>query len=294
VIASTVYQYDIALSFAGEDRAYVEEVATFLKGRGVRVFYDRSEEVDLWGKDLYVHLDEVYRQKSRFCVMFISENYAKKLWTNHERTSAQARAFLENKEYVLPARFDETRIPGLRPTIGYVDLSVHSPRAFARMVLQKIGPVARGPFVPDDLGRLYRRLRVRSKKAKEHVHDELQLLTEDERRLVFWIFSQGCPGDLPGNMHIHLERLERGAGFEIPRIRELAKHLSAFGFDVRVRRGRVEIEVWDNRVSEEAANITDVFEALISIIGEEHCIECGERLFLSLDFGPLSPGYPEI
>ena len=34
------YKYDIALSFAGEDREYVEKVATLLKENGVRVFYD--------------------------------------------------------------------------------------------------------------------------------------------------------------------------------------------------------------------------------------------------------------
>lgn len=59
-----------------------------------------------------MHLDEVYRKKSGFCVMFISKHYALKAWTNHERASAQARAFTENQKYVLPARLDDTEIPG--------------------------------------------------------------------------------------------------------------------------------------------------------------------------------------
>lgn len=42
--------YEVVLSFAGEDRAYVENVAEFLIARGVSVFYDRYEEVTLWGK----------------------------------------------------------------------------------------------------------------------------------------------------------------------------------------------------------------------------------------------------
>ena len=46
------YKYDIALSFAGEDREYVEKVATLLKENGVKVFYDKFEQVDLWGKDV--------------------------------------------------------------------------------------------------------------------------------------------------------------------------------------------------------------------------------------------------
>lgn len=132
------YDYDVALSFAGEDRKYVERVAEILKEYGIRVFYDRFEEIDSWGKDLYVHLDEVYRLKARYCVMFISEHYATKLWTNHERKSAQARAFQEREAYILPARFDDTEIPGIRPTVGYVDLRNTSPSQLAEKIIAKL------------------------------------------------------------------------------------------------------------------------------------------------------------
>ena len=138
------HEYDVALSFAGEDRAYVEAVAGELERTGVRVFYDASEEAVLWGKDLYTHLDEIYRNRARYCVMFISENYARKLWTNHERESAQARAFQQHEEYILPARFDGTEIPGVRPTTGYIDLQGRTPADLARLVLQKLGRPAAG------------------------------------------------------------------------------------------------------------------------------------------------------
>jgi len=32
----------------------------------------------------------------------------------------RARAFEENKEYILPVRLDDTEIPGIKPTIGYI------------------------------------------------------------------------------------------------------------------------------------------------------------------------------
>src|SRR5207244_3233712 len=110
------YDYDVTLSFAGEDRAYVEQVAAALYALGIRVFYDRYEQVDLWGKDLYTHLDDVYRKRARYCVVFISRHYGEKLWPNHERKSAQARAFEETSEYILPIRFDATEVPGMLPT----------------------------------------------------------------------------------------------------------------------------------------------------------------------------------
>ena len=133
------FQYDVALSFAGEDRPYVDSVAEHLTLAGVRVFYDKYEQPALWGTDLYQRLDEVYRRKAKYCVMFISQAYRDKIWTNHELKSAQARAFQESKEYILPARFDDTDIPGIRATLGYVDLRQKTPQELAEMVLAKLG-----------------------------------------------------------------------------------------------------------------------------------------------------------
>jgi hypothetical protein len=131
-------RYDVALSFAGEDRAYVEAVADGLRQSGVRVFYDAYEEASLWGKDLYVHLRSVYQDEARFTVMFISSHFAAKMWTNHERQNAQARAFSESNEYILPARFDDTEIPGILPTVAYVDLRKKTPSGLCELILGKL------------------------------------------------------------------------------------------------------------------------------------------------------------
>lgn len=130
--------YQVALSFAGEDRPYVEQVARCLRTRGIRVFYDGYEEASLWGKDLYVHLRKVYQKNAAFTVMFISKHYAAKLWTNHERQSAQARAFEESREYVLPVRFDNTDVPGLPTTIGYIDIHNKSPQKLCDLIVEKL------------------------------------------------------------------------------------------------------------------------------------------------------------
>jgi hypothetical protein len=130
--------FEVVLSFAGEDRAYVEEVARILRDADVSCFYDQYEEVTLWGKDLVEHLDKVYRS-ARFCVMFISRHYSEKLWPNHERKSALAKAVQEKGEYILPARFDDTDVPGVRHTIGYVDLRRKEPHVLAEMILRKLG-----------------------------------------------------------------------------------------------------------------------------------------------------------
>lgn len=131
--------YHIALSFAGEDRDYVEKVAIQLRAAGVEVFYDLFEEADLWGKDLYAHLSEVYQKKAIYTVIFVSAAYRDKLWPNHERRNAQARAFSEGSEYILPALFDKTvEIPGLLKTTGHIDLTKKAPEQLADLIIEKL------------------------------------------------------------------------------------------------------------------------------------------------------------
>lgn len=131
-------KYIVALSFAGEDRAYAEKLAGILNDNNISVFYDSYEQADLWGKDLYQHLQKIYRDSARYCVVFLSEQYAKKLWTKHELKQAQARAFRENKEYILPVKIDDTEIPGINETIGYLDLRNLSITEIANHLIAKI------------------------------------------------------------------------------------------------------------------------------------------------------------
>ena len=97
--------YEVVLSFAGEDRTYVDPVAAILRENDIELFYDNYEEVSLWGKNLTEHLHKVYSSSARYCVMFISKFYAEKVWPTHERRSAFEKAIISKEEYILPARF---------------------------------------------------------------------------------------------------------------------------------------------------------------------------------------------
>ncbi len=132
------YKYDVALSFAGEDREYVQRVATRLIALDIKVFYDNFETTTLWGKDLYQYLSDIYSKEARYTVIFISRNYTRKLWTQHELRQAQSRAFEENIEYILPAKLDETEIVGLPSTIGYINISDKTPEEFADLIALKV------------------------------------------------------------------------------------------------------------------------------------------------------------
>jgi len=101
--------YQVALSFAGEQRSYVSAVAHALQARGISVFYDEFEALTLWGKDGIEFFHQLFAADASYVVMFISNEYVNKKWTRHERRAALSRAIAEEHEYVLPVRFDDTR-----------------------------------------------------------------------------------------------------------------------------------------------------------------------------------------
>ena len=67
------------------------------------------------------------------------QTHVQKVWQRHERRSALARALEERSEYILPARFNETEMPGMSPTIKCVDLTATSPVELARIIQGKLG-----------------------------------------------------------------------------------------------------------------------------------------------------------
>jgi hypothetical protein len=145
-----LYDYDIALSFAGADRPVASELAELLEAEGVRVFYDMHEQSTLWGKDLYQHLQSVYRDRAQYCIVVLSASYATRLWPRHELKQAQARAFASNHEYILPLRLDDTEFPGVDATTGYVDLRKYSLQQVRDLICDKLFPDADWP-VPGEL-----------------------------------------------------------------------------------------------------------------------------------------------
>ena len=96
------WRWDVALSFAGAQRDYVEQVAGALKARGVRCFYDADEQIELWGKYLAEELPAIYGEQAAAVVVFVSAEYAARDWTRLERRAALNRAVRERREYVLP------------------------------------------------------------------------------------------------------------------------------------------------------------------------------------------------
>jgi hypothetical protein len=137
-IGGQANRYDFCLSFADEQRRYVEEVAKLLHRHDIAVFYDSFESADLFGSDVPVRLHDVFNRLSRYCVMFVSADYVRKMWTNLERASALDRALRNGAPYILVVRFDDARVPGLPDTIGHFDARAGSPAELVDRLVTKL------------------------------------------------------------------------------------------------------------------------------------------------------------
>ncbi len=136
------WRWDVALSFAGAQRGYVQQVAETLEALGVHCFYDADEQIELWGKYLAEELPIIYAERAAAVVVFVFAEYATRDWTRLERRAALNKAVRERREYVLPARFDDTPLPGLLSGMVAVDLRTRTPQQFAAMIADKLARLA--------------------------------------------------------------------------------------------------------------------------------------------------------
>ena len=305
------FEYDVCLSFAGEQRDYVEKVAQELTSHGVRVFFDDYEKAKLWGKDLYSHLDEIYQHLCRYCVLFASKEYADKVWTSHERRSAQARALKEKQEYILPARFDDTPIPGLPDTVHYIDLRRTSPSDLGNLALQKLGNPLRKEYLPPVLDRLFERLGIEgdedgkacARSQAWSFFQALRRMTADERIVVLKLLNYGCPADLPQNVHIDTDLLRRLTGKSIARLKRLLGGIRSLGFECSIREStdeeaRVHGTVlgdsylfelnWADLSDEGESSALLVAHEMVAGATENYCEEHGAEFLDRLDFSQLA------
>jgi hypothetical protein len=134
----TGYPWDVAVSFAGEDRKVVEEFKDILNEAGYTVFYDFDLQYQLWGTDLRVKLADVYANDAQYMVIFLSKHYPEKDWTNFEFEIGKEAKKKRTDTYLLPVILDEVAIVGLSANVSYIDLRRCTVSDLANTLIEKI------------------------------------------------------------------------------------------------------------------------------------------------------------
>jgi hypothetical protein len=110
-------EYDFALSFAGEDRAFAERLNDHLSDKGATVFYDMAERHRILANDLEQFLGPIYRSKASYVIAILGREYGARRWTIFESEQFQER-FGDNRVIPIwsteapPTAFDTTKDVG--------------------------------------------------------------------------------------------------------------------------------------------------------------------------------------
>ncbi|MGI0486048.1 SUMF1/EgtB/PvdO family nonheme iron enzyme [Pantanalinema rosaneae CENA516] len=133
-------RFDVALSFPGEYRGFIQVVAETLIQHlhQQQVFYDKWYEPELARPNLDTYLQAIYHDDAELIVVFLCAAYEQKEWCGLEWRAIRNLIKQKQDEAIMLIRFDQTVIPGLFSIDGYIDATNRKPEEIATLILQRL------------------------------------------------------------------------------------------------------------------------------------------------------------
>lgn len=108
--STTSYKFDIAISFAGENRKLADYISTILSILDFEIFYDELYEANYLGSSWSEKFEEIFNNESRYVVCLLDSNHKEKIWPTFERECFQERI---KEQAVIPIFLDDTKFVGI-------------------------------------------------------------------------------------------------------------------------------------------------------------------------------------
>lgn len=134
------HHFDVALSFPGEARPYVEQVAQHLERLlgPDRYFYDRNYTAQLARPSLDTFLQTIYRDRSRLIVVFAGGDYQRKDWCGIEFRAVREIINARDHDRIMFVRMDDGEVEGIFGHDGYADARQHKPAEIAAFIEERV------------------------------------------------------------------------------------------------------------------------------------------------------------
>jgi len=129
------YEFDIAISFAGENRELARLIAGQLESLDCSVFFDERYEANYLGAALHKHFEEVFRNRSRLVVCLLDKHHLEKIWPTFEREAFTPRIA---EEAVVPIFLDDTAFPGIPNDIAGIKFQRRDDESLENQVADEI------------------------------------------------------------------------------------------------------------------------------------------------------------
>jgi hypothetical protein len=136
----TAHSFDVAFSFPGEVRSMVEQIALELERRigPNSYFYDNNYVSQLARPSLDVLLQDIYRNRAKLIVVFLSGDYQHKDWCGVEFRAIREIIMERDHSRIMFIRTDDGSVDGVFKTDGYVDGRKFSPSQIAQFIEERI------------------------------------------------------------------------------------------------------------------------------------------------------------
>lgn len=131
--------FDVALSFPGEVRPLVQEVSEEVQKRlgDNSCFYDNNYVSQLARPNLDVLLQDIYRNRSRIVVVFLSDDYVRKDWCGIEFRAIREIIFAR-EDKVMFVRTGAGDVAGTFKIDGYVDANRFNASDIAKFIQERV------------------------------------------------------------------------------------------------------------------------------------------------------------
>lgn len=104
------FEFDFAISFAGENRELAKLITDLLNVLDCTVFYDAYFEANYLGQAWSKQFNEIFSSKSRLVICLLDKFHSEKIWPTFERDCFRPR--IQNAS-VIPIYLDDTKFVGI-------------------------------------------------------------------------------------------------------------------------------------------------------------------------------------
>jgi hypothetical protein len=142
IVSTSSKRFDIALSFPGEYRNFMGELAESLAGQlgRERILYDKYYEDEFALPDLDIYLPNLYRTQSELVAIFLCKEYAAKRWCKLEWRSIRQLIATAEQHRIMFLSFDDVgAIPeiGIFNGDGYVSIGNRRSEEIAKLIIHR-------------------------------------------------------------------------------------------------------------------------------------------------------------
>jgi hypothetical protein len=136
----TTHVFDVALSFPGEVRIVVDQIAFELERQigPNSYFYDNNYVSQLARPSLDTLLQDIYLNRSKLVVVFLCGDYQLKDWCGIEFRAIKEIIMKRDYKKIMFVQMDDSPVEGVFKTDGYIDGRKYSPQEIAHYIRERV------------------------------------------------------------------------------------------------------------------------------------------------------------